>query len=132
MEPIRFQHRARIEKVDFVKMSVSLARGAYFETFGPPTSIQKSVNKFSKNRDEDIRRWAAKNSLEWIEYQQNGVVRNLKTRDGWSTLWHKYMQKNIREVPQKIYCISEASDPLPSFQYLQLILFLQQNLNLFS
>ena len=83
-------------------------------------SHYETWNKFSKNRDEDIRRWTAKNSLDWIEYQQNGVVRNLKTRDGWSTLWHKYMQKNIREVPQKIHCISEASDPLPSFQDLQL------------
>ena len=83
-------------------------------------SHYETWNEFSKNRDEDIRRWTAKNSLEWIEYQQNGVVRNLKTRDGWSTLWHKYMQENIREVPQKIHCISEASDPLPSFQDLQL------------
>ena len=30
------------------------------------------------------------------------------------------MQKKIREVPKKIYCVSEESDELPSFQDLQL------------
>ena len=83
-------------------------------------SHYETWNKFSKNRDEEVRRWTAENSISWIEYQQNGVVRNLKTRDGWSTLWHNYMQKKIREVPNKIYCISEDSDALPSFQDLQL------------
>ena len=47
MEPFRFQNRAGIEKGDFVKMSVSPARGAHFQRFGPPKSIQKSM----KNRD---------------------------------------------------------------------------------
>ncbi len=83
-------------------------------------SHYETWNNFAKNRDEDIRRWTAKNSLDWIEYQQNGVVKNLKSRDGWASLWHKYMQKKIREVPKKIYCVSEESDELPSFQDLQL------------
>jgi hypothetical protein len=45
-----FQNRAKIEKGDFVKMSVSPARGAHFERFGPPKSIQKSMKNPSKNR----------------------------------------------------------------------------------
>ena len=83
-------------------------------------SHYETWNKFSKNRDEAVRRWTAENSINWIEYQQNGVVRNLKTRDGWSTLWRNYMEKKIREVPNKIYCMPEDSDALPSFQDLQL------------
>ena len=83
-------------------------------------SHYETWNEFSKNRDEEVRRWTAENSISWMEYQQNGVVRNLKTRDGWSTLWHNYMRQKIREVPNKIYCISEASDVLPSFQDMQL------------
>ena len=64
-------------------------------------SHYETWNKFSKNRDEEVRRWTAENSISWIEYQQNGVVRNLKTRDGWSTLWHNYMQKKYVKCPTK-------------------------------
>ncbi|MEC7194487.1 MAG: FAD-binding domain-containing protein, partial [Pseudomonadota bacterium] len=47
-------------------------------------------------------------------------VKNLKCRDGWSTLWHNYMRKKIYEVPKKIHGISEDSDKLPSPQDLNL------------
>ena len=58
-------------------------------------SHYETWNNFAKNRDEDIRKWTVKNSIDWIEYQQNGVVKNLKSRDGWSSLWHKYMKKKM-------------------------------------
>ena len=83
-------------------------------------SHYETWNRFSRDRDEDIRDWAKKNSIEWSEYQQNGVVRNLKTRDGWSTLWHSYMRKKTRAVPEELHCVAENSDLLPSFQELQL------------
>ena len=83
-------------------------------------SHYETWNKFSKNRDDEVRRWAAENSINWMEYQQNGVVRNLKTRDGWSTLWHSYMLKKTRAVPEELHCVAENSDLLPSFQELQL------------
>ena len=83
-------------------------------------SHYETWNRFSRDRDDDIRDWAKKNSIEWTEYQQNGVVRNLKTRDGWSTLWHSYMRKKTRAVPEELHCVAENSDLLPSFQELQL------------
>ena len=83
-------------------------------------SHYETWNRFSRDRDEDIRDWAKKNSIEWSEYQQNGVVRKLKTRDGWSTLWHSYMRKKTRAVPEELHCVAENSDLLPSFQELQL------------
>ena len=69
-------------------------------------SHYETWNKFTRNRDKTIREWVAENSVDWIEYQQNGVVKNLKCRDGWSTLWHNYMRKKICEAPKKIHCIT--------------------------
>ena len=83
-------------------------------------SHYETWNKFSKDRDSAIRKWTDENSIDWKEYQQNGVVKNLKCRDGWSTLWHNYMRKKIYEVPKKYTCISEDSDKLPSPQDLNL------------
>ena len=83
-------------------------------------SHYETWNKFSKDRDSAIRKWTDENSVDWKEYQQNGVVRNLNSRDGWSTLWHGHMHKKIYEIPEKIFCISEDSDNLPSCQDMQL------------
>ena len=83
-------------------------------------SHYETWNKFSKDRDEAIRKWTEKNSVDWKEYQQNGVVRKLRTRDGWSTLWHSYMRKETRTVPEDFHCVADNCDLLPSFQELQL------------
>ena len=83
-------------------------------------SHYETWNKFSRNRDEGIRSWAKKNSIEWLEYQKNGVVRKLKNRDGWSTLWHSYMRREMRTVPEDFHCVADNCDLLPSFQELQL------------
>ena len=44
-------------------------------------SHYETWNKFSKDRDAAIRKWTEDNSIDWKEYQQNGVVRNLNSRD---------------------------------------------------
>ena len=44
-----FQKYVRIGKGDFMKMSFSCTRGAHFQGFRPPRSIQKSMKKRSKH-----------------------------------------------------------------------------------
>ena len=44
-----FQNRARIGKGDFVKMSFSCTRGAHFQGFRPPRSIQKLMKTTIEN-----------------------------------------------------------------------------------
>ena len=44
-----FQKYVTIGKGDFMKMSFSCTRGAHFQGFRPPRSIQKSLKKRSKN-----------------------------------------------------------------------------------
>ena len=83
-------------------------------------SHYETWTKFSRDRDQSIRQWVEKNSIDWKEYQQNGVVKKLKSRDGWSNLWHKHMRKDILEAPKQIHCVSENSDQLLSFEDLQL------------
>lgn len=51
------------------------------------------------------------NSIELIEYQSNGVVRDLKNRDGWSKLWNSVMYKPVLKKPDisKLMKISNLS-----------------------
>ena len=66
LEPFRFKNHARIEKGDFVKMSVSLTRGAHFQGLRLPKSIQKSMKNQSKNRLVFWSKKVAKNDQKWL------------------------------------------------------------------
>ena len=50
------------------------------------------------NRDRDIKKYCQKNGIQWLEFQSNGVVRNLKDRDGWSKKWNESMNSEILET----------------------------------
>ena len=59
-------------------------------------SHQETGNNLSYIRDKNIRNWCKSNSIEWTEFSQNGVLRGLKKRDGWSAIWEKRMREKIR------------------------------------
>ncbi|MEK9779567.1 MAG: deoxyribodipyrimidine photolyase, partial [Gammaproteobacteria bacterium] len=48
------------------------------------------------------------------------MIRKLKNRDGWSSLWSQHVKKDLINSPLKISKISEDSDPLPSASKLAL------------
>ena len=64
-------------------------------------SHQETGNKISFKRDLDVMSWCKNNKIVWQEYTQNGVQRPIKSRDGWSYEWNKYMNQPILDIPQK-------------------------------
>ena len=53
-------------------------------------------------RDRDVRRWADRQGVAWVEYPQNGVVRGLTDRDGWARQWELRMGQRPFDVPATI------------------------------
>ena len=102
LEPFRFQNRARIEKGDFVKMSVSPARGAHFQRFGPPKSIQKSVKNQSKHRLVFWSKKVAKNDQKWLPKCLPKPPKTLP-----KTTPRKRRKKNQKNNPQKPVSVRE-------------------------
>jgi deoxyribodipyrimidine photo-lyase len=49
-------------------------------------------------RDRRVRRWARDAGVEFLELPQTGVVRRLRSRDGWNGLWEKRMQAPLAEI----------------------------------
>ena len=47
-------------------------------------SHEETGNKLTYDRDRRVGHWAAQNGIPWCEIPQNGVVRRLRSRDGWS------------------------------------------------
>ena len=50
-------------------------------------------------RDKILTDFCKKNGIKLLEYQSNGIVRGLRDRDGWSSLWNKEMNKEKIKTP---------------------------------
>ncbi|MFK7820622.1 MAG: FAD-binding domain-containing protein [Planctomycetaceae bacterium] len=57
-------------------------------------------------RDKSVARWCRENAVVFKEYPQNGVVRPLKSRDGWAQLWHVRMNEPIHSAPTQLRTVS--------------------------
>ena len=64
-------------------------------------------------RDKAVARWARTNAAAFVETPQHGVIRALKSRNGWARRWDAFMAEPITPAPQRIETASLASDPIP-------------------
>ena len=58
-------------------------------------SHQETWNHWVKQRNNKLSAWFSSNNIRWIEVVQNGVIRNLKSREGWAKKWNSRMNKKI-------------------------------------
>lgn len=61
-------------------------------------------------RDLAVAKWANEHQVDWQEFSQNGVIRKLKSRDGWAKRWGEKMCESVHPTPQKL-----SSPHLPSY-----------------
>jgi deoxyribodipyrimidine photo-lyase len=76
-------------------------------------SHQETGNMATYKRDININNWCKRNGVIWIEPVQNGVVRCLKDRDGWSRNWFKQMSTKQLEIPENLQTIKFTEDIIP-------------------
>ena len=70
-------------------------------------SHEENGNSITFDRDLRVAQWVKKNGIQWVEKPQNGVIRRLKNRDGWATLWTKRMLLEVFDPPDLL--VSPAS-----------------------
>ena len=79
-------------------------------------SYQQSGIKISWERDKAIIELCKANSIDWFEFQRDGIIRGIKNRDGWNKNWHIEMHKKIIEnqfsKQEKIQLSSNFNMPL--------------------
>jgi deoxyribodipyrimidine photo-lyase len=70
-------------------------------------SHEETGNDLTYQRDRRVADWARQKAIEWIEIPQNGVVRPLKSRDGWARIWQSRMNQPI-EKPTDLRFVSTS------------------------
>jgi len=63
-------------------------------------SHQEIGNQLTYSRDLVIKKFCVDNSIEWKEYQHNGVIRKLKSRKDWEKRWKEKMQETPKIVDE--------------------------------
>ena len=83
-------------------------------------SHQETWNYWVKQRNDKLSKWFRSNNIKWIEVVQNGVIRDLKSREGWARKWHIRMNKNLFSVVPKLDRTCNKAYKIPSFKELGL------------
>ena len=76
-------------------------------------SHQETWNYWTFERDKKIRKWLELKNIKWNEPSQNGVIRGLKNRDGWSKIWYNKMKADKVLPPKKLKEINLKSERIP-------------------
>ncbi|MBK1667660.1 deoxyribodipyrimidine photolyase [Rhodovibrio sodomensis] len=78
-------------------------------------SHQETGNWASYQRDVRVRRWARTHGLPWTERRQHGVIRGLKTRNGWAREWGRFMAQPASRPPNALAPIDGLEEgPIPT------------------
>ena len=83
-------------------------------------SHQETWNNFARIRNAKLSNWFVSNNIIWLEVPQNGVIRNLKTRDGWAKKWNIRMNNSLFSPIKKLKKISKKKYKIPSCKELGL------------
>ena len=77
---------------------------------------EETGNDWTYQRDIRVRQWLSKQSIPLHESPNNGVVRQLKSRDQWSDIRNERMATSVLDVPKVIKPCNAIidSDQLPS------------------
>jgi len=62
-------------------------------------SHEETGNGWTYARDLAVAAWARQSGVPWHEMPQFGVIRKLKTRDGWARTWDRSMAEPITPAP---------------------------------
>ena len=63
-------------------------------------SHEETGNAWTYQRDLEVAAWCKEHAIRWTELQNHGVVRGLKSRDGWAGRWDQFMDRPVcKPVP---------------------------------
>ena len=83
-------------------------------------SHQETSEYLVKQRNIKLSKWFLSNNIKWIELVQNGVIRNLNSRNGWSKIWNVRMNRPLYNPTKKLNKTSKKKYQIPSAKELGL------------
>lgn len=63
-------------------------------------------------RDLQIKKWCKENSLDWLEFKQQGVSRGRRNRNNWKVEWDTFMEHQVQTPNLSKLMVSEIPETL--------------------
>lgn len=76
-------------------------------------SHEETGNGWTYQRDKEVAAWCRANAVPWTECRQTGVIRRIKSRNGWAGQWDQFMAEQPIDPPELKPLSGLSSDPLP-------------------
>ena len=73
-------------------------------------SHEETGNGWTYQRDKRVAAWARANGIQWSEIPQFGVIRRLRSRQGWAQRWETQMAEPIAPAPASLQSLDDL-DP---------------------
>ena len=83
-------------------------------------SHQETWNGWTYQRDRAVLTWCRRHQILWHQPPQHGVVRCLKSRDGWAAIWYQRMQQPVLDPPPSLVTLDCLSDTMPTADALKI------------
>ena len=85
-------------------------------------SHEETGAAWSYARDRQVARWCASTSVNWQQFNQNGVIRGLRNRSGWAKRWQARMDAPLHLLNGKFSATLPLDQPeLPTIASLGLL-----------
>ncbi len=72
-------------------------------------SHQETGNGWTFARDIAVGNWCRDHNVPWHEERQDGVIRRLKSREGWAGKWDRFMAEPVTPPPERLAPLSNVS-----------------------
>ena len=76
-------------------------------------SHEETGTQWSFDRDRRVAAWAKSAGVVWHEVPQSGVMRRLKTRDGWAATSEKWLRQETATPPHAVRGVGEGVWHMP-------------------
>ncbi len=63
-------------------------------------SHEETGQLWTYERDKAVKRWTRQHGIPWTELRQTGVIRALKSRNGWAAKWDRFMAQQVTPAPR--------------------------------
>ncbi len=64
-------------------------------------SHEETGNDLTYRRDQAVGRWCEARRVPWREFRQDGVIRRLRSRNGWAARWQQTMSRKTPPTPER-------------------------------
>lgn len=70
-------------------------------------SHQETGNRWTFERDRGVADWCRSHGIPWHEPRQHGVIRALRSRDGWAKAWDRFMAEPLTPPPRDLIPLAD-------------------------